>query len=40
MNTFYFLESERHQELDIRCSIRIMCQFIMVMITIMVIAKS
>ncbi len=40
VNTFHFLESERHQELDIRSSISVVSQFVMIVITIMVIAEA
>ena len=40
MDTFHFLETKRHQELDICSSIRIVSQLIMIVITIVVITES
>ena len=40
MDTFHFLETERHQELDIGCCIGIVSQFFVVVETIVVIAKA
>jgi len=40
VNTFHFLEAERHQEFDIRSSIGIVSQLVMVVIAIMIIAEA
>ena len=40
VNTFYFLETERHQELDVCSSIGVVCQFVVVVETVMVVAEA
>ena len=40
VNTFHFLKTERHQELDVCSSIGVVCQFVVVVETVMVVAKA
>ena len=40
MNTFHFLESKRHQEFNVCSCIGIMCQFIVIMETVMIITET
>ena len=40
VNTFYFLESEWHQEFDIGSGISVVSQFFVVMVTVVVVAES
>ena len=40
VNTFHFLESKRHQEFDVCSCVGIMCQFVVVMETVMIITET
>ncbi len=40
VNTFHFLESERHQELDVGSSIGVVSQLFMVVLTVVVFTES
>ena len=40
VNAFYFLESERHQEFDVGSSICVVSQFLVIVVTVMIIAET